>query len=63
MLTLIFSLVFSAQVQAAPVDAACETLAPNLDGIAVTICDGRVVSRTDSLGVTHYSFNDSIDRF
>lgn len=65
MISLIVSLflnVASANV-AAQLDAQCETFAPNLDGISVTICAGSVVSRQDSLGVVHYTFNDNIDAF
>jgi hypothetical protein len=57
------SLIFALLANIAPASQACETFAPNLDGIAVTVCEGAVVSRTDQLGVTHYVFNDSIDAF
>lgn len=64
MITLLLSLVLQVNLaQSAAADAQCETFAPNLDGISVTVCAGQVASRTDSLGVTHYSFNDNIDQF
>lgn len=63
MITLLLSLVLSASAPATVAAQSCETFAPNLDGISVTVCDGHVESRTDSLGVTHYSFNDNIDAF
>ena len=50
MFNFIASIVFSLQVNAAPVASACETYAPNLDGIAVTVCAGEVVSRCDASG-------------
>lgn len=52
MLTLIFSTLLSlASVSPSPVAAPrCETYAPNLAGISVTVCDGAVVSRCDASG-------------
>ena len=37
-------------VPAKAVKAQCETYAPNLDGISITVCGGSVVSRCDSAG-------------
>lgn len=62
MISLFVSLFFQVAT-AANVVPACETFAPNLDGVSVTVCEGAVVSRTDQLGVTHYVFNDNIDAF
>lgn len=52
MLTLIFSALLSvASVNASPVAAPkCETYAPNLSGISVTVCDGSVTKRCDASG-------------
>lgn len=51
------SIIFAALVSFAPVNASavkaapkCETYAPNLSGISVTVCDGEVVSRCDASG-------------
>ena len=44
-LALLFSIVTS------PVSApTCETYAPRLDGVSVTVCDGRVTKMTDASG-------------
>jgi hypothetical protein len=56
MFNFIASILLSASINSAPVAApACETLAPNLDGISITICDGEVVSRKDAAGVVHFA--------
>ena len=36
----------------APAAPKCETVGPRIDGIRVTICDGRAVAFTDANGVT-----------
>ena len=55
MLNIIIFSLFSvvSPVQAGP--AKCETLAPNLDGISITICAGEVVSRCDASGACLFS--------
>ena len=56
MLTLIFSALLSlSSVKAAPSAPACETYAPNLEGISVTVCSGEVVSRCDASGSCLFS--------
>jgi hypothetical protein len=58
MLTILFSLFISAANVSPTVNAPtaqCETYAPNLDGIRVTVCGGEVVSKCDASGVCHFS--------
>lgn len=54
MLTFIASIVLSLNINAS-VAPKCETYAPNLDGISVTVCAGEVVSRKDAAGVVHFA--------
>lgn len=50
MLTFIMSIMFSASINVSAPLSSCETYAPNLEGITVTVCDGEVLSRCDSTG-------------
>jgi hypothetical protein len=50
MLSFIFALLVSAAPVSAPTAPKCETYAPNLEGISVTVCSGEVVSRCDASG-------------
>lgn len=50
MLNLIASIVFSLNINAAPVAPKCETYAPNVAGVSVTVCGGEVTKRCDQAG-------------
>jgi hypothetical protein len=51
MLNLLFSFALNLVVSVAPsAPAQCETYAPRIDGISVTVCAGSVVKACDAFG-------------
>lgn len=58
MISILFGLIGMVGVNGSSVGAVkanCETYAPNIEGIRVTVCDGEVVKREDASGVVLYA--------